>query len=94
MSDEVKRLIEEVTKGYTLKFTDVRDMQELRESPLNTLSLDMIKRLIRNGRDRARRLQKPPKLATISGGAVALSGKKRHHTETSFSLQATTSAKR
>jgi len=94
VSDEVKKLIEELTKGYTLKFTDVRDKQELRESPLNTLTLEMIKRLIRNGRDRVRRIQKPPKVSTTSGGAVALSGKKRHHTESSFSPQPTTSAKR
>ncbi len=85
--DEVKRLIEEITKGYTLKYSDVKEKQELRQSPLNTLTLDMIKRIIRNGRYRSRRLHKPTKVPTMSGVAVALSGKKRHHVETNFSYQ-------
>ncbi len=70
MAEEIKKLIEELTKGYTLKFTDIRDKQELRESPLNTLTLEMIKRLIKNGRDRARRFQKAAKLATTSRGVL------------------------
>lgn len=55
VSEEIKRLLGNITNGYTLTYKEVRDSQLLREAPLNTLTLEKVKRLIKYGRERVRK---------------------------------------
>jgi hypothetical protein len=55
VSDEIKKLIENITNGYELTYKELRDSQHLREAPLNTLTLEKIKRLIKYGRERRKK---------------------------------------
>jgi hypothetical protein len=55
VSEEIKNLLAIVTENYKLSYIEVRDFQQLREAPLNTLTLQKIKRLIKYGRERVKK---------------------------------------